>query len=52
MTTAFAVGQIIGPIVVSYTVASGGRFATPLLIAAGALTLSACLLRRSRHEKV
>ena len=58
MTTAFAVGQIIGPIAVSYTVAGGGRFATPLLIAAGALTISACLLatgrsaKDSRNEKV
>jgi MFS family permease len=44
MTTAFAVGQIIGPMVVSYSVAGGGHLATPLLIAAGALALSACLL--------
>jgi MFS family permease len=42
MTTAFAVGQIIGPIVVSYAVAAGGGFAIPLFIAAGALALSAC----------
>ena len=51
MTTAFAVGQIIGPIVVSYTVAGGGQFATPLLIAAGALTVSACLLANGRSAK-
>jgi len=44
MTTAFAVGQILGPIVVSSTVAGGGHFATPLLISAGVLAISACLL--------
>jgi MFS family permease len=49
MTTAFAIGQIIGPIVVSYSVTGGGHFATPLLIAAGALSISACLLATGRR---
>ncbi len=49
MTTAFAVGQIIGPIVVSSTVAGGGHFATPLLISAGVLAISACLLASGRR---
>ena len=49
MTTAFAVGQIIGPIVVSSTVAGGGHFATPLLISAGVLAVSACLLAHERR---
>jgi len=44
MTTAFAVGQITGPVVVSYSLTRGGHFAAPLLIAGGALTLSACVL--------
>jgi hypothetical protein len=48
MTTAFAVGQIIGPIVVSSTVAGGGHFATPLLISAGVLAISASLLASGR----
>lgn len=45
MTAAFAVGQIAGPIVVSYTVTRGGDLAAPLLVAGGALLLSASGLR-------
>ena len=44
MTTAFALGQILGPMLVSYAVAAGANFAMPLLVAGGALVLSAGLL--------
>jgi MFS family permease len=44
MTAAFALGQIAGPILVSYASTAGADFATPLLIASGALVVSACAL--------
>ena len=49
MTTAFAVGQIMGPVVVSYSLAGGGHLSTPLLVAAGTLGVSACLLTKPRR---
>jgi MFS family permease len=45
MTAAFALGQIAGPILVSYAVGIGAEFWKPLLIAGGALLLGACALR-------
>jgi MFS family permease len=44
MTAAFAVGQIAGPILVSYAVGVGADFSKPLLIASGALLASAYAL--------
>lgn len=41
LTSAFAVGQIAGPIVVSYVVAAGGSFSVALMIACAALVVSA-----------
>ena len=41
LTSAFALGQIFGPIVVSYVVAAGGGFSTALLVAGAVLLLSA-----------
>jgi predicted MFS family arabinose efflux permease len=41
LTSAFALGQIFGPIVVSYVVAAGGGFSTALLVAGSVLLLSA-----------
>jgi MFS family permease len=51
MTAAFAVGQIVGPILVSYTALRGGALATPLLIAGGALVISAYLLSAGRGRQ-
>ena len=44
MTAAFAVGQVAGPVLVTSVTARGGSFATPLLIAGGALVVSALAL--------
>ena len=44
LTSAFAVGQIAGPIVVSYVVVAGGGFSAALLVAGAALLLSAYAL--------
>jgi hypothetical protein len=41
LTSAFAVGQIVGPIVVSYVVAAGGGFSAALMIACAVLVVSA-----------
>src|SRR5206468_1938396 len=44
LTSAFAVGQIAGPIVVSYVVVAGGGFSAALLVAGAVLLLSAYAL--------
>jgi predicted MFS family arabinose efflux permease len=41
LTSAFALGQIAGPLVVSYVVAAGGGFSAALLVAGTVLLLSA-----------
>jgi MFS family permease len=41
LTSAFALGQIVGPLLVSYVTAAGGTFAVALLIACAALLVSA-----------
>ena len=41
LTSAFAVGQIAGPIVVSGVIAAGGGFSTALIVAGAVLLLSA-----------
>ena len=41
LTSAFALGQIAGPIVVSYVIAAGGGFSAALLVAGAVLLLSA-----------
>jgi hypothetical protein len=41
LTSAFAVGQIVGPVVVSYVVVPGGGFSLVLMIACAVLVLSA-----------
>ena len=46
MTSAFAIGQILGPISVGYLVGAGGDFARPLLVAAVVLLASAWALGR------
>jgi len=50
MTSAFAVGQIIGPVSVSYLTGATSGFAPALIVAATLLVLSACLLLRRRDE--
>jgi len=50
MTSAFALGQIIGPVSVSILTAATGGFAPALLVAAGLLGLSAFLLIPARVE--
>jgi hypothetical protein len=50
MTSAFAVGQIIGPISVSALTAATGGFAPALVVAASLLGLSAFLLIPARVE--
>jgi predicted MFS family arabinose efflux permease len=44
MTSAFALGQIVGPLTVGPVAGMDGDFARPLLVAAGALVLSAIAL--------
>jgi hypothetical protein len=46
MTTAFALGQIAGPVAAAYLVDARGSFALPLLLAAGALVSALLLLPR------
>ena len=41
LTSAFAVGQIAGPIIVSYVIAASGGFSTALIVAGAVLLLSA-----------
>jgi Uncharacterised MFS-type transporter YbfB len=41
LTSAFALGQIVGPLLVSYVAAAGGTFAMALSIACAALVVSA-----------
>lgn len=50
MTTAFALGQILGPIVAAYLVHSRGSFSFALLLAAAALLTAAALLPRASPE--
>ena len=50
MTSAFAVGQIIGPVSVSYLTGATSGFAPALIVAATLLVLSACLLLRRRDK--
>jgi MFS family permease len=46
MTSAFALGQIVGPVIVSLLAQSTGGFAPALMLAASALVLSALSLRK------
>lgn len=51
MTSAFAAGQIAGPMCATYLVDAGGGFSGALVLASVLLTLSACvLLRGSRRS--
>ena len=50
MTSAFAVGQIIGPVSVSYLTGATSGFGPALIVAATLLVLSAYLLLRRRDE--
>lgn len=49
MTAGFAIGQIVGPIAASYTVASSGSFSTALLTAAALLAAGAWALSRAKY---
>ena len=46
MASAFAIGQIVGPVGVSYTIGSDGGFSRPLAAAAVVLCSSAWALTR------
>jgi MFS family permease len=46
MTSAFAFGQILGPVIVSFLVQSIGGFAPALILAAAMLAVSAVSLMR------
>jgi len=46
MTSAFALGQILGPVIVSLLIPSTGGFAPALILAAAVLVLSALSLRK------
>ena len=48
MTAAFATGQIVGPISVSYMVGSQAEFSKPLLVASFILVASAYALSHRR----
>ena len=52
MTSAFALGQILGPVIVSLVIPSTGGFAPALILAASVLVLSAFLLlhKEAVHE--
>ena len=52
MTSAFALGQILGPVIVSLLIPSTGGFAPALILAAAVLVLSAFLLlhKEAVHE--
>ena len=52
MTSAFALGQILGPVIVSLLVQSTGGFAPALVLAASMLVLSAISLQRKEKERV
>ncbi len=41
LTSAFALGQIVGPVIVSYVVAASGSFSVALMIASAVLVVSA-----------
>jgi len=41
LTSAFALGQIVGPVIVSYVVAASGNFSVALMIASAVLVVSA-----------
>jgi predicted MFS family arabinose efflux permease len=47
MTSAFAAGQIVGPLAVSYLVRAGGGFSEALLVAGALLVVTAWVLFRS-----
>jgi len=51
MTSAFALGQILGPVIVSLLVRSIGGFAPALILAASMLALSAVSLQRKEEER-
>ena len=51
MTSAFALGQILGPVIVSLLVRSTGGFAPVLVLAASMLALSAISLQRKEKER-
>jgi predicted MFS family arabinose efflux permease len=51
MTSAFALGQILGPVIVSLLVQSTGGFAPALVLAASMLALSAISLQRKEKER-
>jgi len=51
MTSAFALGQIVGPVIVSLLVQSTGGFAPALVLAASMLALSAVSLQRKEEER-
>ena len=51
MTSAFALGQILGPVIVSLLVRSIGGFAPALVLAASMLALSAVSLQRKEKER-
>jgi len=51
MTSAFALGQILGPVIVSLLVRSTGGFAPALVLAASMLALSAISLQRKEKER-
>jgi predicted MFS family arabinose efflux permease len=51
MTSAFALGQILGPVIVSLLVRSIGGFAPALILAASMLALSAVSLQRKEKER-
>jgi hypothetical protein len=51
MTAAFALGQIVGPVSVSYTITAGGDFSVALLVASLILGVGAYGLSRSPREE-
>ena len=51
MTSSFALGQIVGPIVAAHLVAWRGNFNMPLLLAAAALLAAAVLLPKSKPAR-
>ena len=50
MTAAFALGQILGPLLVGYATEAGATFALPLLLASGLLAISVFLLTPPRSR--
>jgi predicted MFS family arabinose efflux permease len=50
MTSAFALGQILGPVAVSFLVQSTGSFAPALILAAAMLAVSAVALTRGASD--